>query len=287
MKYLFLLLGIMLIPDVFFAQSGWVKSKGEVYTQASFYHFTSDEYYAIDGTLFDQGATFTNQVYNLYGEYGLTDQFTLIANFPALVQNQFSTTNTVTGIGDLTLAAKYGVNQSSMPISISLGVSIPTGQKDLFATAKAPNEFGIIEEINLPTGDGELNFLATIAASRSFWNGKAYSTVYTTYNLRTQNYSGQVRLGAELGVQPFEGLWLSGKWFSQLRGLEGSNDNTSFFRAEGTTYSLASFGGIYHVWHEWSVLAYAHLPVEGVLTEYRNVYVGPAFSVGVAYEWSD
>jgi hypothetical protein len=268
------------------AQSGWVKSKGSGYTQASYYHFSSDEYYAIDGTLFDQGATFTNQVYHLYGEYGISDKVTLIADIPAVVLNQFSTTETVGNIGDVNLTARYGLRQKEWPVSISLGVSVPTGKKDLFATANSPNEFGIIEQINLPTGDGEWNFLGTIAASKSFWNGRAYGTLYTTYNLRTQNYSGQVRMGGELGIQPMKNLWLSGKWFSQLKGLEGSNENTSFFRAEGTTYSLVSAGGLYTVWKGLSLLAYVHLPVEGIFTSYNNVYVGNAFSVGVAYDWS-
>lgn len=267
-------------------QSGWSRAEGGLYAQASYYGFSSDEYYSIDNTRFAEGATFSTQVLNLYAEYGLTDQLTLIANLPAIVVNQFSTTNAVGSIGDFIVSAKYGFNQDKLPISFSLGIEVPTGSKDLFASAKEPNSFGIIEEINLPTGDGELNVLATVAASQSFWGGKAYGSLFTTYNYRTQQYSGQWRLGAEAGAQPMPGIWLSVQWFSQLRGLEGNNENTSFFRAEGTTYNLLSFGLSYSLTGQWGLLAKIHLPVEDVIAPYQNVYIGPGFTAGVAYSVS-
>jgi hypothetical protein len=286
MKYWLFILFTAGLQFALNGQSGWSRAEGGLYAQASYYGFSSDEYYSIDNTRFAEGATFSTRVLNLYAEHGFTDQFTLIANLPAVVINQFSTTNAVGSIGDFIVTAKYGINQDKRPISFSLGIEVPTGSKDLFASAKEPNSFGIIEEINLPTGDGELNFLATVAASQSFWGGKAYGSLFTTYNYRTQEYSGQWRLGAEVGAKPLPGVWLSVQWFSQLRGLEGNNENTSFFRAEGTTYNLISFGLSYNLTDQWSLLTKIHLPVENVIAPYQNVYVGPGLTAGIAYSLS-
>ncbi|MCB0637020.1 MAG: hypothetical protein KDC54_10410 [Lewinella sp.] len=275
---------LLLIGHLLPAQSGWVRSPGELYAQVSGYAFSSRDYYSVSGQLFDQGAVYSSQVYNLYGEYGLSDRLTLIANWPALVRNRYSTTNAVYGLGDASLSAKYGLLRAAWPVSLTLGAELPVGNKNLYARAREPNELGMITVSNLPSGDGELNLLGTLAASHSCWGGRAYATAYVTYNFRTQGYSDQWRLGAELGVRPLDGLWLSGKYFTQLKGPAGTTENTSFFRAEGTTYSLLSFGGSWQVWGPWHLNAFLHLPVNDLPVPFRNVYVGRAFSVGVAYQ---
>ncbi|MCB0589135.1 MAG: hypothetical protein KDD06_27850 [Phaeodactylibacter sp.] len=279
-----ILLAILLMSTPLASQSGWAREKGSLYVQAAAYGFSSRDYYSVDGQLFDKGGKLTSTIYSIYGEYGLSSQLTIIGDLPVLGRNKFSNTNTVSGLGDFRLDLKYGVNQSKLPVSFSLGVELPTGQKDLFATAKEPNEFGIIERINLPTGDGEWNFLATVAVSRSFWEGKAYGSAFAAYNLRTQQYSGQVRLGAEVGGQPLPGLWLFGKLFTQLKGLEGSTDDVSFFRGEGTTFTRISFGGQYMLLEEWGVTASFFLPINDFITPFRNIYAAPAFQVGVVYQ---
>lgn len=275
----FMLLGFPLA-----AQSGWIKTKGAFYGQAGFYTLSSKDYYNIDGQLLNEGGTFTTRIFSLYGEYGLSSRFTVIGNLPLLVQNAFSTTNAVSGQGDFRLDIKYGVNQQKLPVSFALGVELPTGKQDLLATAKEPNSFGVVERINLPTGDGEWNALATLAASKSFWAGRGYSSVFATYNLRTKNYSGQMRLGLELGGQPIPKLWVFSKLFTQLKGFQGNSDDISFFRGEGTTFTQLSFGGQYLLVRKWGVTASFFLPVNNFITAFKNVYTAPAFSVGVVYQ---
>lgn len=282
-----LLLSILLLFSVFFsatAQSGWVRSKGSLYSQLSFYQFSSDRYYNIDGDLRDDGATLTSQIFSLYGEYGITSRLTIIANFPLLMRNQFSTTEAVASLGDFRLDLKYGFNQERLPISISVGVEAPTGQSDLFAKAKAPNDFGIIEEINLPTGDGEWNILTTVAISKSLLQGKGYATIFGTYNYRTEGYSGQVRLGAEIGYQPLMDLWIYAKLFSQFQGIIGNTQDASFFRGEGTSFSRISLGGQYMITKNWGLNASYFLPVNDFITSFQNVYQAPAFSVGIVFQ---
>lgn len=282
---LFLILTAFLLSGFPLAsQSGWAREKGQLYAQAGLYTFSSMDYYSVDGQLFDEGGRLTSRIFTVYGEYGLGGGFMAIGSFPLLVQNKFSSTNTVSSIGDIRLDIKYGINQGKLPVSFALGVEMPSGRKNLFATAKEPNAFGVVERINLPAGNGEWNFLATVAASKSFWAGRGYGSAFAAYNLRTRNYSGQVRLGLEFGGQPLSGLWLFGKLFAQLKGVKGSTDDVSFFRGEGTTFTRLSFGGQYMLLNRWGVAASFFLPVNNFITEFKNVYAAPAFSVGVVYQ---
>lgn len=278
------LIALILLASLLNAQSGWIKEKGALYAQSGFFAFSSRNYYNIDGLLLNEGGAISTRIFSVYGEYGLSSRVTMAGNFPWLVQNKFSTSNTVSGVGDIRLDLRYGINQQKLPISFAIGVELPTGKKNLLATAKEPNAFGVVERINLPTGDGEWNLLATVAVSRSFWAGRGYGSAFSTYNLRTQNYSGQVRLGLELGAQPFSGLWVFGKLFTQLKGLEGSSNDLSFFRAEGTTFTQLSFGGQYMVLQQWGVTASFFLPVNNFVTEFKNIYTAPAFSLGLVYQ---
>ncbi|MCO6478247.1 MAG: hypothetical protein J5I94_16570 [Phaeodactylibacter sp.] len=72
--------------------------------------------------------------------------------------------------------------------------------------------------------------------------------------------------------------------FSQLKGLEGSAEDASFFRGEGTTFTQLSFGGQYMPFGQWGFTASVFFPVNHFITEFKNVYAAPAFSVGVVYQ---
>ena len=108
MKKLIISISILtlILPSQLQAQSGWTKPKGEGFFQLSYLFFESDQYFNLSG---DQITTnsFQQQSIILYSEYGLTDQLTLITNFPVHTFNRFETTETASGIGDLRLEIKY------------------------------------------------------------------------------------------------------------------------------------------------------------------------------------
>ena len=142
------------------AQSGWTKEKTEGFYQLSFQSLKSKDYYSLEGDLLKTNQ-FSQQSLIFYGEYGVTDKFTIIANWPLQTWNGFETTETVSGIGDLRLEFKHALLKKYFPLSISMAPELPIGRANHFAKSKVSD----FEQINLPSGDGEFNVWTTLATS--------------------------------------------------------------------------------------------------------------------------
>lgn len=264
------------------AQSGWAQEKGSFYTQTAISYYSSSDYYGTDGTLFDQGSTFSNYTWSLYGEYGFTSQLTAIADLPILRVNQFSTTESVAGIGDLRLGLKYQLLKN-IPIAFSVVAEVPTNDGVNFAFAKENNELGIREQINLPTSDGEFNVWTTLAFSQSFAHGKGYGSVYGQVNFRTQNFSNQLKIGGEIGYKIIPELYLMGRIAIQEKLSEEAVSGASFLYGEGTTFTTIGLGAFYELNENLRIVA----SVAGYndwLTDLKNIYRGNTFSLGIALE---
>ena len=189
-----------------YGQSGWVRQKGEVFGQLSLAGFQSDRYFNLEEEEIPTAAFMQSNLY-LYAEYGLTEHLTIIANMPLLRSQGFETTETIRGTGDLRIDAKYGILQQKLPISFGIGVEAPVARANRFAE----NEDGL-GNINLPTGDGEWNFWATVAVSASLHPLPAYINLSGGFNKRT-SYDGirfrdQWVANSQLGYLLFQKLWL-------------------------------------------------------------------------------
>jgi hypothetical protein len=124
---------LLFLPFALAAQSGWTKKKGEFFGQWSASYFSSDQYYNLSGELLET-STFRHYGTSLYGEYGLTDRLTVIANWPTYKFNSFETTETVSGLGDLGLGLKYGLPLGGVPVSITITPELPTGWRKTRST---------------------------------------------------------------------------------------------------------------------------------------------------------
>ncbi|NJL75873.1 MAG: hypothetical protein HC892_13470 [Saprospiraceae bacterium] len=264
------------------AQNGWVRTKSSYYAQAAASLFSSSDYYSLDGDLNLNGNTFTNYALSMYGEYGITNNITLIGNIPILKINQFDVTEPALGIGDIRIGAKYKL-LAQIPTTLALETEIPTGDGILFTDSKSPNALGIIEQINLPTSDGEWNFLVTLATSMSSSNGKTFGSLFGTINLRTESFSHQYKSGAEIGHYLFDRLWLIGKL--QINGTlsDSPNKAVSFLYGEGTTYTAFGATAIYQL-NEQLGLVFSYFDYEDFLLKRKNIYDGATFSIGVSIE---
>lgn len=280
MKYISLLLALFLVNELT-AQSGWVKKKNDLYAQVNYIGFQSDNYFSIFG---DQVTTakFKQNTVGLYAEYGLGKRFALEYNHVLYRWNSVETTETVSGFGDLFVGVKYGILDGKIPLAIIVGPELPIGNAALISRNKSdPNTF-----LFLPTGDGEWNFLTTLAASHPIKGLPAYISMYTTFNYRTNykssNFSHQLRSGVEIGFQPLNGLWLQTKVRTYLS-LGDPEPGIDFIRGEGTEFTVFEFGGSYEFIKSWmivgSVATYSDLIVSR-----KNLYSSPNFSIGVAYK---
>ena len=136
----------------------------------------------------------------MYAEYGLTNRLTGIIYFPFFVRNALNkqvynqSGTTVAGdsfqsIGDTDISFKYAlIVNKPIVLSATLLLGLPLGQT-------SGGNSGILQ-----TGDGEFNQLIRVDASHSFYPKPFYISAYTAFNNRTNNFSDEVRFGAEFGL---------------------------------------------------------------------------------------
>jgi hypothetical protein len=267
-------------PAFIAAQSGWTRARQGLFFKLDGTFFSADAYYTIQGNSLKTSALRQNSL-NFYGEYGFRERLTFIAQVPLLRLNSFETTETVAGVGDLRVEAKYRLTGNHFPVSISLAPEIPTGRANAFASRKGFPD----DRVNLPTGDGEFNVWATLAASRSL--GKFYVSAFAAYNFRTR-YEGKkfrdlYQFGTEVGFNPWKPLWLNAKLRAQFSDGESRHPDLGFARGDGVTYTLASVEAFFKMNKNWG-LTTTYLTGGDWIAPFRNIYIAPYFSVGVVYE---
>lgn len=265
------------------ANGPWPIRKNGAYLKLSEWWTVFDSHYTDQGFI---DPNVTTGIFNttLYGEYGLTDQFTLIGNAPLLSRNYMN--NLVSGttsevlvpgeaintIGDIDLGLKCGfkITDKKIPVAFTLMLGLPTGEA-------AGGSQG-----NLQTGDGEFNQLLQFSIGSGFQIGKipAYVSGYAGVNNRSKGFSEELRTGLEAGIALMnKKLWLT----SRLNIVESfkngetaaTTTSTSIF-ANNTEFS--SFG----LEANWYVT-----PKLGVSAGFAGAFRGeiiaaaPSYNVGV------
>ena len=274
-------LSFLLSCNAGFAQSGWTKEKGEGFYQLSFNRFSSSDYFTLGVEKLSTN-TFTQNSLVFYGEYGLTERFSLITNWPLQIWNGFNTTETVSGLGDLRLEFKHALLKKYLPLAISVAPEIPIGRANNFAQS-TQNDF---ESINLPSGDGEFNVWTTLSTSFALPNTPLYGSIFGSYNFRTSyedvSFSDQIAIGIELGYQIARKVWVNGR----LQGLNSVDDvlvATDFVRGDGTEYTSYSFGASVPVYQDFH-LSLNYRNYADFLYSRRNLYSAGTFSIGIYYQ---
>ncbi|WKN42701.1 hypothetical protein [Tunicatimonas pelagia] len=281
MKYILTPIVILsLIQSSVLAQSGWTRGEGETFIQTTVSTFSSNEFYALDGELFDQGNRFQSQALTLYGEYGITRRVTALLNAPLYRSNRFSNTERIGGVGDIRVGAKYAISQK-LPISFSVEAEIPTGNGVNFASV-TENPVVAGERINLPVTDGEFNIWSTLAISKSLPTGKTYGSLYGQYNVRTEGFTDQYRVGLELGQCFIDRVWLIGRLGIQESTSDGQAVST-FLYGEGTTYTTYGLIAMADLTKVVRLTA-SYSDYVGFIAEQQNIYGGAIWSLGVAWE---
>jgi hypothetical protein len=281
MKNKIILSFILLISALpVYGQSGWTRKKNGLFVKLDYSLLSAKKYYTPLGNSLITNK-FQQNTAQVYTEYGITDRLTFIGALPLIKVNRFKSTESVAGIGDLKLEAKYRLTNGSWPISISVAPELPTGRKNAFAK----NIEDPTNTINLPTGDGELNVYTTLAASRSF--GKWYASAFAAYNFRTK-YEGKAfrdlyQAGVELGVNPIKNLYVNTKLRSQWSAGKSKHPDLGFVRGDATTYTLLS-GEVYYKLTERLGVSATCLTGGDWIAPLSNIYVAPYFSIGVMYE---
>jgi hypothetical protein len=183
------------------AQSPWTQEKGKFYTQLSF--TTISNYDEIFGDPdYQTDREITDNTLQLYGEYGISNNTTLIVNLPLKL---ISTNDIVGGSAFITEDSKTAFGNISVGIRHQFYKEkwIISGQLDIKANTST---FEIASGIR--TGEDAWSFTPTLNLGRSF--DKFYIQAFTGIDLRTDNYSNNFKVGGEIGTKVHSKIWLIG-----------------------------------------------------------------------------
>lgn len=288
-KITYILLAIVCIHPITNAGGPWTQNKGVGYFKLSEWWINFDKHYTDTGLL-DPNVTTGIYTTAFYGEYGISNRFTLQSYIPFLTRNLMNnlvskTTNeilvqgeAINAFGDVDVTLKYSLTRpgSKVPISASITLGLPTG-KSVAGTLQ-----------NLQTGDGEFNQILQLDAGSGYKiNDKinGYWSSFLGINNRSKGFSEELRYGIETGVSLFkQQLWIIGR----VNGIESfkngataaSITSTSIF-ANNTEFTSYSIEAAYYVSKRIGISANIASAFRGEI-----IAAAPSYSVGVFYDMS-
>lgn len=286
MKYIFSFIIVLGFISVMSA-GPWPQARGNSYLKFYKYFINYNQHYT------DQGLIDPNQttgIYNtaIYGEYGITDRFTLQFNaniFSRNIMNDIVSGTTgetivegeaLNSVGDIYVAFRYGLNRpgSSWPVALTILFGIPAGST------------GQGSQGTLQTGDGEFNQMVRLDVGKSFkWskNANGYFQAYTGLNNRTNEFSEEFHWGVELGAE-MGPLWLITR-INAVESLKNGtpsafSNNASIF-ANNTEFISPAIELAYYISPQFGISASVGGAVRGEITA-----AAPAYSFGIFWDRS-
>jgi hypothetical protein len=190
-----------------FGQSPWVAAKNGYYFQFSYN--TIPEY----NSLFDArpesiitSRKIKDATLQLYGEYGLSDQFTLVASIPYKILKSGDLNPNYQGPGT-DIPSAENVNAFG---NVQIGLKYKLLDKKWVAAGQFkiefPAEYAKGEPSGLIPGYDAYAFSPILSIGRG-WN-KFYGYAWLSTIFRTDHYSDYLNGGIEGGWKPFKGFWL-------------------------------------------------------------------------------
>lgn len=197
---------ILFISISAFSQGPWTQEKGKFYTQFTFTTIPNyntlfgDPDYTVSGKNSDNTMQF-------YSEYGLSEKTSLLVNIPLklITINGFqdpaincvgdcSKDYNKTSLGNIEIGIKHNFYNKKWLFSGLFSVEANTSNND---------EYSIIK-----TGYNAWSFTPLFLAGKSF--GKSYLQTFVGANIKTNNYSSNLKFGGEYGSKISKNIWLIG-----------------------------------------------------------------------------
>lgn len=205
MKRIIVLLLIVVLSTTAFAQSPWVKEKGSAYTQVSLNMITEySSIYASSGNHVELPRLVTDKSIQFYGEFGLGGDWQISTALPYKLLTTGGLSSNYTGgafniqegthnaLGNIELAIKKNFINKSFLLTGQLKTELPTSSFD--------------ELTGLRSGLDALSIIPSITVGKG-WN-QAYGYISVGSAIRSNDYSGDVRISGELGTQPINKFWI-------------------------------------------------------------------------------
>ncbi|MFZ1808279.1 MAG: hypothetical protein WAU36_13700 [Cyclobacteriaceae bacterium] len=185
------------------AQSPWVAEKGKGYTQLGYTNIGPyKDLFLKDGSTYPLNNEITDQTIQAYGEYGIGSGTSLIATLPLKMlksgRSLIPSTPISAGFGDITtlgniqLAVRHNFINKIIVFSGQLLAELPTAGYD--------------ELTGLRGGLNALSIVPTLSAG--FSKAKFYEYISAGAAIRSNDYSSEWRLSAEIGYQLIKRVYI-------------------------------------------------------------------------------
>ena len=276
----FNILLITFLSGYLYAGGGWPKPKGEGYFKLGQGIINGTNFYEPNGQVSDIVTTNFYETY-LYGEYGLTNRFTVNGYMPLFARvtknrqvdantgEEISPGDELSSLGDFLFGLKYGIIPDKKIVwSVQVNLKLPTGVSSGGNTAL------------LQTGDGAFSQMIQTDVSTSF--GNFYASAMLGLRHRGKSYSDDWHSGLELGWNKDNRFYA----ILKMRSVQSLfNGEDGFNQVEGTLFAnnleYVSVGPEFHYFfkNNWGVNATILGAVQG-----QNILANPYFGLGVSYD---
>ena len=231
----FLLLFLYTLPAVVTAQA-WTKSKGKGFYKIDAASIRAKNVYDMQGEI-SPFRTLGNYTASAYGEYGITNRITVVANVPFFVRNVVNETKgRQTGnfieqgivnnsFGDVDLGVRVALPVKAVALSANLMLGLPTGD--------ARQADGLF------TGDGEFNQMLKLSAGtgkQCWWTQGSVG-----FNNRTKGFSDEFRYDFEFGYKFLNDHLLA---IFKINGIESLENGTAADGISGLFSNNVEFAGV-------------------------------------------
>lgn len=249
---------IILCSTSVMAQSPWVAEKGNGFAQLGYTTIGPyKDLFLSDGNAYPLSNEITDRTLQVYGEYGIGSGTSIITTIPVKILTSGGSlipsipirtrSGDFTTLGNIQLAARHNFVNNIIVFSGQLLVELPTAGYD--------------EATGLRGGLDALSIVPTLSAG--FSKGKLYEYISAGAAIRTNDYSSEWRLSAEIGYQLIKRIFIIGvidivQNFENGSAIESANqlgtglylNNQSFFAygikgIVGFTDSIGISGAFY------------------------------------------
>lgn len=266
----------LLSTNLIFAE-GWTKKAGKSFLAIDYRFSVGSKYHDNNGDNVEI-EELKDLAFNLFSEYGITDDFTLRLNIPFykvldynLPKCEDCSPSDINndGIGDLDIGFRYKIKTFGQTVlATSLTFGIPLSEENLYGNLG-----------KLALGDGEFNQILGLEVGHSLYPFPGYLSGGVKFNNRNEGYSDQFRLGVEGGYK-FNKSLLFNLRLSLLKSLNNGNktvyNNIIPIHANNQEYLAVRIGGFYNFYKNLGFAATANFGLYAI-----NVLSAPVYSIGI------